>query len=214
MTITVDDVLNSPVVVSPYKKFDCAILADGAAAIVISSERWAEKNSIAWRDRPKVYFAGTGCGTERVRLGDRPQPYPGYAHFRAKREAAAEAYEMAGIKDPLKNIDVAEVADTFTGTELQTYEALGFCKPGLSGPLSERGVFDIGGELPTNTSGGLIGQGAPPGAVGIAQGVEILGQLRGERPDSTQVKDARTGLMDIHGGTSSYAGVSIFSRED
>ena len=214
MTITLDDVLNSPVVVSPYKKFDCAILADGAAAIVISSERWAEENSIAWTDRPKVYFSGTGCGTERVRLGDRPQPYPGYAHFRAKREAASEAYEMAGIKDPLKNIDVAEVADTFTGTELQTYEALGFCEPGLSGPLSERGVFDIGGELPTNTSGGLIGQGAPPGAVGIAQGVEILGQLRGERPDSTQVKDARTGLMDIHGGTSSYAVVSIFSRED
>ena len=60
----------------------------------------------------------------------------------------------------------------------------------------------------------MIGQGAPPGGVGIAQGVEILSQLRGERPSTVQVKNARKGLMDIHGGTSSYAVVSIFSQED
>jgi acetyl-CoA C-acetyltransferase len=214
MSLTVEEVLASPIVVSPYKKFDCAILADGAAAIVLSTERWARDHSTAWKDRPRVYFTGSGCATERVRLGDRPQPYPGYAHFRAKREAAKAAYEMSGISDPRREIHVAEVADTFTGAELQAYEALGFCEQGESGILSERGVFDLGGQLPTNTSGGLIGQGAPPGGMGIAQGVEILNQLREERPDSVQVRGARTGLMDIHGGTSSFSVVSIFSRED
>ena len=214
MSLTVEEVLNSPMVVSPYKKFDCAILADGAAALVLSTEGWARDHSTAWRDRPRVYFTGSGCATERVRLGDRPQPYPGYAHFRAKQEAAKVAYQMSGIKDARKEIDVAELADTFTGAELQAYEALGFCEVGESGELAEQGVFDIGGELPTNTSGGLIGQGAPPGGIGIAQGVEILAQLRGERPDAVQVRDARMGLMDIHGGTSSFAVVSIFSRED
>ncbi|MBO67354.1 MAG: acetyl-CoA acetyltransferase [Acidiferrobacteraceae bacterium] len=214
MAITIEDVLDSPVVVSPYRKFDCAILADGAAALVLATERWAREHSLAWKKRPHVYFIGSGSATERVRLGDRPQPYPGYAHFRAKQEAAKMAYKMADIKNPVAELDVAEVADTFTGVELQSYEALGFCDPGQSGPLLEEGVFDLGGDLPVNTSGGMIGQGAPPGGVGIAQGVEILSQLRGERPSTVQVKNARKGLMDIHGGTSSYAVVSIFSQED
>ena len=162
MAITVADVLESPLVVAPYKRLDCAILADGAAALVLATETWARSRSRAFEDRPHVYLTGSGCATERVRLGDRPQPYPGLAHFRAKREAAAHAYAMAGITDPRREIDVAEVADTYTGAELQAYEDLGFCPPGESGPLSEEGVFDLGGELPTNTSGGLMGQGAPP----------------------------------------------------
>lgn len=214
MRITVDDVLNSPVAVAPYKRLDCAILADGAAAMVIATENWAKTHSTAYRDRPRVYYVGTGCATERVRLGDRPASYPGFAHFRAKQEAARAAYAMAGIKDPLREIDVAEVADTYTGAELQAYEDLGFCEHGESGNLSERGVFDLGGELATNTSGGLIGQGAPPGAMGLAQAIEITKQLRGECPAERQVGGARRGLADIHGGTSSYNVVTIFERRD
>ncbi|MBI1384857.1 MAG: thiolase domain-containing protein [Rhizobiales bacterium] len=214
MRITVDDVLASPLAVAPYKRLDCAILADGAAALVIARASWARKNSRAYRDRPRVRFTGTGCGTERVRLGDRPTPYPGLAHFRAKREAARAAYAMAGIDDPLRQIDVAEVADTYTGAELQAYEALGFCRDGESGPLAAAGVFDLGGAIATNTSGGLIGQGAPPGAMGLAQAVEVLRQLRGECPPERQVVNARRGLMDIHGGTSSFNVVTIFEREE
>ena len=214
MDVTIEDVLNSPVVVAPYKRLDCAVLADGAASIILSTEDWARNFSTAYRDRPRVYFTGSGCATERVRLGDRPRPYPGLAHFRAKREAAATAYRMAGVDNPRQQIDVAEVADTFTGAELQAYEDLGFCNNGESGPLTERGVFDLGGQLPTNTSGGLIGQGAPPGGVGIAQAVEIMKQLRGECPESRQVKGAHTGLAEIHGGTSSFSVVSIFTGDN
>ena len=214
MDVTIEDVLNSPVVVAPYKRLDCAVLADGAASIILSTEDWARNFSTAYRDRPRVYFTGSGCATERVRLGDRPRPYPGLAHFRAKREAAATAYRMAGVDNPRQQIDVAEVADTFTGAELQAYEDLGFCNNGESGLLTERGVFDLGGQLPTNTSGGLIGQGAPPGGVGIAQAVEIMKQLRGECPESRQVKGAHTGLAEIHGGTSSFSVVSIFTGDN
>ena len=214
MNVTVEDVLNSPVVVAPYKRLDCAVLADGAASIILATEDWARNHSTAYRDRPRVYFIGSGCATERVRLGDRPRPYPGLVHFRAKKEAAATAYRMAGISNPRQQIDVAEVADTFTGAELQSYEALGFCGNGESGSLAERGVFDLGGQLPTNTSGGLIGQGAPPGGVGVAQAVEILKQLRGECPATRQVKGAHTGLAEIHGGTSSFSVVSIFKEDN
>lgn len=214
LALTVEDVLKSPPVAAPYKRLDCAVLADGAAALVLATPRWAREHAGAWRDRPRVYFTGSGCGTDRMRLGDRPEPYPGLAHFRAKREAAAMAYAMAGVTDPRRQIDVAEVADPYTGVELQSYEDLGFCRYGESGPLTERGVFDLGGELPTNTSGGLIGQGAPPGAMGLAQAVEIVRQLRGECPRERQVPDARRGLTDIHGGTASFAIVSIFERRD
>lgn len=214
MRITVEDVLKSPIAVAPYKRLDCAILADGAAAMVIATESWARAHSASFRERPAVHYVGTGCATERVRLGDRPTPYPGLAHFRAKREAARAAYAMAGIRDPQKEIDVAEVADTYTGAELQAYEALGFCEHGESGPLTERGFFDLGGEIATNTSGGLIGQGAPPGAMGLAQAIEVVSQLRGECPEVRQAKGARRGLTDIHGGTSSFNVVTIFERRD
>ena len=214
MHLTVGDVLASPLVVAPYKRLDCAILADGAAAMVLATERWARAHSGAWRERPHVYFTGSGCATERVRLGDRVRPYPGLAHFRAKRDAALQAYAMAGIVEPRRDLDLAEVADTYTGAELTAYEDLGFCRPGESGPLTDRGVFDLGGELPTNTSGGLIGQGAPPGGMGIAQAIEVLRQLRGECPKERQVPGARRGLADIHGGTASFSTVAIFERRD
>ncbi len=124
------------------------------------------------------------------------------------------AYAMAGIKDPLREIDVAEVMDSYTGVELQTYEDLGFCEYGRSGPLTERKVFDMGGELPCNTSGGLIGQGTAPGAIGIAQAVEILRQLRGECDPRRQVQNARKGLTEVHGGVGTFSAVHIFERRD
>lgn len=214
MDITVEDVLASPPVVAPYKRLDCAVLADGAAAMVLATRSWAEAHAAAWNGKPRVALTGVGCGTDRVRLGDRPKPYPGLAHYRAKREASRAAYRMAGIENPRRDLDVAEVADTYTGAELQAYEDLGFCGHGESGPLTERGVFDLGGDLPTNTSGGLIGQGAPPGAMGLAQAIEVVRQLRGECPPVRQVPNARRGLTDIHGGTASFSVVSIFERKD
>ena len=214
MDISVADVMDSPPIVTPYKRLDCSVLADGAAALVLATAAWARERANVWVNRPPVYFTGSGCATERTRLGDRPQPYPGLAHFRAKREAAKSAYTMAGITDPRRELDVAEVADPYSGAELQAYEDLQFCDYGQSGPLTESGVFDLGGALPTNTSGGLIGQGAPPGAAGIAQAVEVLRQLRGECPATRQVDGARRGLTDSHGGTASFCSVAIFARRD
>lgn len=214
MRITVDDVLSSPLVVAPYKRLDCSVLADGAAAVILTTEAWAANHAGAWSNKPHVYMTGCGCGTERVRIGDRPRPYPGLAHFRAKREAARQAYAMAGIAEPRRDLDVAEVADTYTGAQLQACEDLGFCDYGQSGPLTEAGVFDRGGELPINLSGGLLGQGGPPGAIGLAQAIEVMRQLRGEYPPERQVPNARRGLTDIHGGTASYCVVSIFERRD
>ncbi len=214
MDLTVDDVLASIPIAEPYKLLDCSLLSDGAAAMILATEEWAANHSTHWEQRPSIYFTATGCGTDTMRLGDRPFPYPGLAHFRGKREAAQQAYKMAGVSNPRQQIDVAELYDSYSGVELQACEALGFCAYGAGGPLSESGVFDLDGELPVNTSGGLLGRGAPVGATGIAQAIEIMLQLRGEADPRRQVANARRGLTDTHAGTGTHCVVNIFERQD
>ena len=214
MNITVEDVLASTPIADPYKLLDCSLLSDGAAAMILATEEWAAAHSSSWGRRPNIYFTGTGCGTDTMRLGDRPYPYPGLAHFRGKHEAAQQAYAMAGISDPLHQIDVAELYDSYSGVELQAYEELGFCGYGQGGPAAESGIFELGGELPVNTSGGLLGCGAPVGATGIAQAIEIMLQLRGEADPRRQVANPRRGLTDTHAGTGTHCVVNIFERRD
>ena len=212
MDLTVADVMASAPIAEPYKLLDCSLLSDGAAAVILATEDWAATHSTQWQSRPRVYFTATGCGTDTMRLGDRPQPYPGLAHFRGKREAARQAYQMAGIGNPVEEIDVAELYDSYSGVELQAYEDLGFCEAGQGGPAAESGRFDLGGALPVNTSGGLLGRGAPVGATGIAQAVEIMLQLRGEADPRRQVPHACRGLTDTHAGTGTHCVVNIFER--
>lgn len=210
MDLTVDDVLESIPIAEPYKLLDCSLLSDGAAAMILSTETWAKEHSSHWNDRPTVHFTASGCGTDTMRLGDRPFPYPGLAHFRGKREAAQQAYHSAGIQDPFREIDVAELYDSYSGVELQAYEDLGFCDYGQGGPAAADARFDLGGELPVNCSGGLLGRGAPVGATGIAQAIEIMLQLRGDADPRRQVENARRGLTDTHAGTGTHCVVNIF----
>jgi acetyl-CoA C-acetyltransferase len=212
MDLTVEDVLGSIPIAEPYKLLDCSLLSDGAAALILATEEWAAGHCSRWGQRPAVYFTATGCGTDTMRLGDRPQPYPGLAHFRGKREAARQAYQMAGITNPRQQLDVAELYDSYSGVELQAYEDLGFCDYGQGGPAAEAGVFDLEGELPVNTSGGLLGRGAPVGATGLAQAIEIMVQLRGEAEPQRQVSNARCGLTDTHAGTGTHCVVNIFEQ--
>ena len=106
-----------------------------------------------------MHFVATGCGTDTMRLGDR---YPQITNFRAKREAAQQAYAMAGIDDPLADIDVAELYDSYSGVEIQAVEDLGFVARGAVAEqpwLTPCLIWD--GALPVNASGGLLGRGAP-----------------------------------------------------
>ncbi|MEM7112351.1 MAG: thiolase domain-containing protein [Chloroflexota bacterium] len=212
MDITIDKVMESIPIAEPYKLLDCSLLSDGAAAMILATEEWAATHSTQWQKRPSVHFIATGCGTDSMRLGDRPFPYPGLAHFRGKREAAEQAYRMAGITNPSQEIDVAELYDSYSGVELQAVEELGFCEYGQGGMEMANGRFDLTGNLPTNTSGGLLGRGAPVGATGIAQAYEIMLQLRGEADPRRQVKGAERGLTDTHAGTGTHCVVNVFER--
>ena len=211
MDITIDDVMNSRPVAEPYKLFDCSLLSDGAACILLATEEWARAHCPAFDSRPSVYYVATGCGSDTMRLGDR---YPEITNFRAKREAARHAYAMANISDPRAEIDVAELYDSYSGVEIQAVEDLGFVERGQGGPSIAAGVFDSEGELPVNTSGGLLGRGAPVGATGILQAIEVAQQLWGEVDTRRQAPDARRGLTDTHAGIASISVVNIFERRD
>ncbi len=203
MSITVGDVLASPMIATPYRKFDCSMASDGAAAIVLAAPAHAPA-----ADRMRSRITGSGAGSDHPRLGDRPDRHA----FRAKTRAARAAYAMAGIDDAASAFDAAEVYDAFTGAELQSLEALGLVAEGTAGPAMADGRFDAGGPLPVNLSGGLIGQGGVPGATGIAQAV-IMDRLLGGRGHGDNAgRDVRRGVIDVHGGVCTNAVVHVMER--
>jgi len=151
--ITIDDVMASRRIAWPLKRYDCCPRSSGAAAIVIASE-----HVVRDRDIPAAWINGVGAIANTVWMGDRmgPRALTDLGDWEELRLAAATAYRQAGITDPVNQIDMAEIYAPFTINEILGVEALGFCKPGEGGRLSEEGFFDVNGPLPVNPSGGTL----------------------------------------------------------
>ena len=198
--ITVEDVLNSPMIADPLTLLDCSPITDGAAAMILCKAELAKK----YTDNP-VYIIGSGQASDTLALHSRKS----LTTLEATVKAAREAYKQAGINP--EDVDLAEVHDCFTIAEIVAIEDLGFCKKGEGGKLVEEGATEIGGRIPINTSGGLKAVGHPVGATGIKQAIEIVLQLRGEA-GKRQVEDAEIGLTHNVGGSGATAVVHIFSR--
>ena len=180
---SVEDVENSPTVSYPLNLYDCCPVTDGACAVLIASEDRARE----FTDDP-IRHAGWGLSSDTFQRGsDRA-----LTNFPATRQASSRAYERAGIGP--EDVDVAEVHDCFSITELVTYEDLGFCADGEGGRFVEEGYSHLDGETPVNPSGGLLSKGHPIGATGVAQIAEIYEQLRGEA-GAIQVDDPSIGLQ-------------------
>ncbi len=196
--ISVEEVLNSPYIAEPLKVLDSAPISDGAAAIVLASEEIARK----YTDTP--VFIECAQASDYVALQSRKD----LLTMNAVVKAAREAYRRAKVS--AKDIDVAELHDSFTFAEILEYEDLGFAEKGKGYELIREGVTEIGGDLPVNTSGGLKACGHAIGATGIRQAVEIVQQLRNEA-GKRQV-DAEVGLSLNIGGTGATAVVTIYKR--
>jgi acetyl-CoA C-acetyltransferase len=177
LKITVDDVMKSRKVSDPLKLLDCSPVSDGAACIILANEERARKIT----DKP-VWVKGVSFCADAYLLGDRD-----LAECKALEKAARKAYTMAGIRDPRREIDVAEVYDAFTYQESMWTEGLGFCGPGEGGKLAVSGATAKGGDIPVNPSGGLLGA-HPVIAGGLIRMVEAVRQIRGEA-GAMQVKD-------------------------
>ena len=227
--LTVEDVRSAPMVADPLTRLDICVMSDGAAACILASEEMAQRLT----DSP-VKITGVGTGTDAMRMADRPHgdvillphedpayykdlKYPGVHSFRGGRSAAKQAYEMAGITDPVKDLDFVELHDAYTSSELQTYEDLGLCYYGESGKFVEDGHTALDGKIPVNPSGGLLACGHPVGATGLMQAVFAFWQLQGTigkhfGNDALQIPDARRGLIHSHAGTGTYITVSIMEK--
>ena len=198
--VTLEMALSSSFVAYPLKLFDCSLITDGAAAIVLASEQKAKAIS----DKP-VWLVGLGLGTDTMVIGERKD----LTSLRGSVYAARQAYEMAGMTPD--DIDVATVHDCFTIAEIVAYEDLGFCKKGEGGKLIEEKQTYADGKIPVNVDGGLKSKGHPVGATGVSMAVEITKQLRGEA-GSRQVKNAEIGLTHNVGGSGQVAAVHIYRR--
>ena len=182
LDIAVEDVMKSPKLADPIKLLDASPISDGACAIILATEEKAEK----WAKKP-IWVKGVAHCTDAYHLGERDLTYS-----EALERAAQKAYQMAGITNPLRQIDVAEAYDAFSYMELMWYEALGFCGKGEGGKLIESGKTNMGGELPVNPSGGVLSAHSVLVA-GLARIAEAVLQLRAEA-GKRQVPEAKIAL--------------------
>ncbi|MCW4055760.1 MAG: thiolase domain-containing protein [Candidatus Bathyarchaeota archaeon] len=197
--ITVEDVLNSEVMCWPVQRLDISPTSDGAAALVLASEDVAKKIT----DNP-VWIDGVGWCIDSTYWTNRDLYYPKYVQC-----AARMAYKMAGVKNPRKEIDVAEVYDPFDYKELHHMEGLMLARKGEAPKLTADGVTQRDGDLPINPSGGLLGVGNPIAAAGMMKCCEIFWQLRGEAGKRQVKGDPRTGLAQAWGDLMQYGSVVI-----
>jgi Acetyl-CoA acetyltransferase len=187
--ITVDDVLKSEVLVWPVQLLDISPVSDGAAAFVVASEDVARRQT----DTP-VWIDGVGWALDTTSWTNRDLAFPEYANV-----AAQMAYRMAGITNPRKEIDVAEVYDPFDYKELHHMEGLGLAKKCEAPILTREGVTQRDGDLPINPSGGLLGVGNPIAAAGTMKVAEIYWQLAGKAGKRQVKKPVYTGLAHAWG---------------
>ena len=201
--VTLEQVIKAPLIVWPLGLFDCCPTTDGAACAILVRAEDARK----FRQDP-IYIKGIGLSTNQ----SLPHFEPGFdwTGFEMNREAARQAYEQAGIKDPRKELSLAEVHDCFSITELIDYEDLGFSPKGRAKEDIDAGTFTLEGELPVQPDGGLKSFGHPIGASGIRMTYECYKQLQGkaELPER-QLKNARLGLSHTLGGPPQVACVTI-----
>jgi len=183
--LTVDQVLAQPMIAEPLTRSMCSPIGDGAAAVVVMSERKARELGVS---RP------VRVASSVLRSGwDHGPAEPGTGEV-----CSGEAYEEAGIGP--EDLDVVELHDASAPSEILTYESLSLCGKGEGGRLIDEGATRLGGRCPVNTSGGLLRKGHPVGATGTAQIVELTEQLQG-RSRQRQVEGAKVALAHNGGGT-------------
>lgn len=197
--VTIDEVLNSKPLCWPIKLLDVPPISDGAAAIVLATEKVAHKST----DRPAwiqgmAYYCEADNAPERSLMISEPLAL-----------AARAVYRSAGITNPRRQFDVVEVQEPYSCFELNYYESLGLCPPGQAAELIASGATELDGDIPVNPSGGCMGAN-PIGAVGVIRLIEAATQVMG-RNESHQIKDAKLALVQSGGGWANLRGCAVLS---
>ncbi len=199
--ITVDDFENARLIAAPIGLLDSAPMADGAATIVLCSEKVVERNA-----NSAVEIIASAVGTDTIALHDRRKPL----FLQGAYESAQRAYSQAGVGPD--DMDVFELHDSFTIMAALSLEACGFASEGQGVQLAMDGEITLEGRIPISTMGGLKGRGHPIGASGVYQIVELVQQLRGEA-GANQV-DCRLGMAQSVGGSGATTVTHILKSLD
>jgi acetyl-CoA C-acetyltransferase len=201
-TITVEDVLQSEMLAWPVQRLDVSPVSDGAVALVLAAEHVARRIT----DKP-VWIEGVGWCLDTAYWTNRDLAYPRYVE-----KAAKMAYEMAGIKEPRKEIHIAEPYDPFDYKVLHHLEGLQLAERGKSIELYLNGDAERTGNLPICPSGGLLGVGNPIAAAGLMKVAELFWQLRGEAGQRQVPGNPKRGLAQAWGDLMQVGTVIILGR--
>ncbi len=196
-----EDVTNAPIITYPVRLYDVCPVSDGACAVIFASEEKAKKIC-----KKPAWVKGLGFRGEEYFMGDSNK-----AVWQSTIEASKEAYKEAGITNPLKELDVAEVYNPFSYQELMFLECLGICPPGESPDYVIKGTFSPGGELPCDPSGGVLCTN-PIGAAGLIRVAEAALQVTGKAGEH-QVEGAKLALSHAMGGAMQFNGITILGSE-
>ena len=200
--VTLEDVLSSPMLWDPIRLLESCPTSDGAAAMVFAGEDLAPKLS------PKPVWVKTAVAMAEpvtMTMGLRMMPPAAVA-------CAKQAYAEAGITDPRKDLQMAEIYTPFSWLEFLLYEGLGFCEEGEGWRLLDEGVTELDGSFPIDPSGGVIASN-PIGAAGMLRMLEAALQVKGTAEGGHQVPDVRQAMGHAYGGSINYHAIMIFSDE-
>ena len=200
--VTVEKVLQSLMISPPLNLFDCSGITDGAAGVFLVPAEDAKK----YTDTP-MYIIGSG----QASIGNAVNNLASITEWVPLKLAVKEALRTAKIS--VNDIDIAELHDCFTISELMEYEAFGWCAKGKGGEFIEDGEPYIGGKIAVNPRGGLLGCGHPLGATAILQSIDILQQFRGEVSRGRRVKGAEIAVAHNLSGAANVHSLMVYSRD-
>ncbi|HEX6207042.1 MAG TPA: thiolase domain-containing protein [Actinomycetota bacterium] len=200
--ITVEDVLNSETLAWPVQRLDVSPVTDGAVAVVLAADHVAKKKSPM-----PVWVEGVGWHLDTAYWTNRDLVYPRYVEY-----AARQAYEMAGIREPRKEIHVAEPYDPFDYKELHHLEGLQLFEKGKAPVAMRDGVLNRDGDLPSCPSGGLLGVGNPIAAAGLMKIAELYWQISGQAGKRQVPGDPRRGVAQAWGDLMQVGTVVVMGR--
>jgi acetyl-CoA C-acetyltransferase len=207
--ITVDDVMNSPRVAYPYKRFDICPRSSGAAAVVLTDLDTAKRKCA----RP-AFVNGVSAITHSVFMGDRMGVFSEteFADHDGEGIAAYEAYRQAGITDPSSQIQVAELYDPFSTFQFPILEGLGFCGRGRAAAIDAEGGWDLrGGQVAVNPSGGTLCTN-PIGVTGLVRVVDAANQIMG-KAGANQVPNVHNAVATAAGGSTQFFAVTVLGDD-
>jgi acetyl-CoA C-acetyltransferase len=197
--ITVADVMNSPRIAWPFKRYDICPRSSGAAAVVLANLETTKRIGT----RP-AFINGVSAITHSVFMGDRLGYWSDteFADHDGEWIAARECYRQAGIVDPAREIQVAEVYDPFSSFQFPIVESLGFCGRGQAAAISDAGGWDLDGRIAVNPSGGTLCTN-PIGVTGLVRAIDAALQIMG-KAGTNQVAGVRNAMATAIGGSTQF----------